>query len=92
MKSDSISALTLAVYAQARGLGPAVVAREMALDIAESVYRPDVCAHLPGVMNVIADALSRKFVPGTKFAVPSLLREVPETTIPPRGRSWWRTL
>ena len=67
--SDSVSALTMVVHGRAKGHGPGICAREAALDIAEQVYRPHVGAHLPGVMNTVADVLSRRFDPSKTFAL-----------------------
>ena len=38
----------------------ALIAREVALDIAESAYSPDIGSHLPGDANTTADELSRR--------------------------------
>ena len=59
VKSDSISALILVLKLKTAGTGPAVIAREMALDMASALYTPSVVAHLPGVANITADLLSR---------------------------------
>ena len=37
-----------------------VVAKELALDIAQGVYRPQLVQHVPGLANKSADALSRE--------------------------------
>ena len=39
------------------------IAREVALDIGASAYRPDVAEDIPGVANKAADALSRPRAP-----------------------------
>ena len=54
-----------------RSSSPSVnlIAREMALTMGDSKYRPSIRDHLPGVDNNVADALSRKFAP--KVSVPA---------------------
>ena len=59
-----------------------MVAKEFALDLGEGAYRPDICAHVPGVALGTADTLSRRYQPGVNWSLPSLLQEVPEV-IPP---------
>ena len=41
------------------GIGTSILAREMALDIADALYEPTVGEHIPGVANVLVDHLSR---------------------------------
>ena len=48
VKTDNVAALVMAVRMKAKGRGTSIVARELALDIAEAVYGPTVCAHVPG--------------------------------------------
>ena len=73
------------------GLG--LLARELALDLAEGVYRPDIAAVLiGGVTNKHADWLSREAEPGRTGNRSAILEESSETVIPPRKRSWYRTL
>ena len=43
-----------------------VIAREMALDVAGLSYAPDIVRHIPGIANVSADALSRRYEPFSK--------------------------
>ena len=92
VRSDSISALTIALKMKTKGVAPGIIAREMALDIADACYQPSVAEHVPGDHNVIPDMLSRKFQPGAKYVVPPLLLEVPETHLPLRGREFYRSL
>ena len=87
---DSVSALTMVVKTQARGEGTALIARELALDVAESLYEPAVCTHIPGVANVLADYLSRRRVKALE-SVPGPLRAARQRRLPPRDAAWWRT-
>ena len=73
VRSDSISALTIALKMKTKGAAPGIIAREMAFDIADSCYRPSIAEHVPGDHNVIPDMLSRKFQPGANYKVPPLV-------------------
>ena len=92
VKSDSVSALVLAMNLKTAGRGTSIVAREMALDIASSEYRPHIAEHIPGVDNVIADALSRRFAPDYAFVMPACLAHVPELKLADRDEAYFRTL
>ena len=63
VKADNVTALSM--LAKLKGSTPNlnVIAREMALDIGDSAYRPQVITHCPGIAIKAADALSRKFQP-----------------------------
>ncbi len=70
-----------------------IVARELALDVADALYAPSVVAHLPGVVNRTADSLSRRYEPSaTNWEVPAYLRDTPELVPQRRIRTWWRSL
>ena len=51
VKSDSISALVLMFKLKTAGYGAGIVAREVALDLAQSEYYPNVCQHVPGIAS-----------------------------------------
>lgn len=91
VRSDSVAALTMLARMKASGVGVGIVARELALTLAEASFRPQVCAHLPGLANKVADALSRRYEPGVRFSVPSFLHGVPEAQCPPREKAFFRT-
>lgn len=79
VKSDSITALTMALKLQASGHATSIVAREIALEVAAANYYPVVAMHVPGIANVIPDQLSRRFQPNKEeWKLPSLLADVPE--------------
>ena len=92
VRSDNISALTMTASMKAKAGCMSTLAREMALDIAEGLYSPNVIEHLPGVTNVIADVLSRRYQPGKKYAVPAILAEIPEIVPETRNEQWWRSM
>ena len=88
---DSVTAMVLRLKLKARGTGPALIAREIALDMADSLYQPNVIGHLPGVANTIADYLSRPEKRRT-LPEPRALAGAIRRSVPHRPRSWWRTL
>ena len=69
-----------------------IVARELALDITDAMYEPQLASHTPGVANVAADALSRRYEPGFAYSLPSVLEHSTEVSPPARDSTWWRTL
>ena len=94
VRGDSVAMLTMVLClkpSHSSGLG--LLTRELALDPAEGVYRPDIAAvHIGGVTYKLADWLSREAEPGRTGNRPAILQESSETVIPPRLRSWYRTL
>ena len=92
VRSDSVSALVVFLRLKTSGRGPGIVAREMALDISDSLYRPDIGEHVPGIANKACDTLSRKHQPGVHFQLPPFLCQVPEAHVPIRDKSFYRSL
>jgi hypothetical protein len=89
--SDNITALTMAANLKSSGRAVNIIAREMALDLAQALYAPDIVEHRPGVTNIAADMLSRRFDPSKIFILPDCLRDAQEVTLPRRGAKWWLT-
>ena len=92
VRSDSISALVLALKLKTKGKGAGIIAREMALDIARACYSPVFAEHVPGVANVVCDALSRFDQPGKSAAVPALLQDVRRSNVQPRDEAYFTSL
>ena len=92
VRSDNIATLSLVARMQPHSPQLGLIAREMALDIASASYAPDVAEHIPGITNVAADALSRKFDSSTSFHLPPYLNPTLEQVPPARDGSWWRSL
>ena len=69
-----------------------VIAREIALDIADAIYEPQIATHVPGIANVVADILSRRYDPAKIYTVPPLLSKAIEVHPESRDGKWWRTL
>jgi len=74
-----------------KGLTVGRLSREIALDIAESVYRPSLAEHIAGGANTTADARSRLLAPDKK-QIPDFLSTVQKAKLPPRNNSFYRTL
>ena len=89
--SDNVSALIMVVKMRASGQCTSLIARELALDIADALYEPLVVSHVPGIANILADWLSRKRARGDS-RLPAALRHARCRTLPHRGGAWWRTL
>ena len=87
-----MASLSLVTKLQPKGQTLGIIAREMAIDIANAIYEPSVVAHLPGVVNQTADQLSRRFQPGVVYIVPPVCKNAQEVHPPARDKAWWVTL
>ena len=92
VKSDSITALTVVLEAKGRGPSVALIAREIALDLASATFVPSVVEHIPGASNVISDALSRLQEPGHSQELPPYLDAAEFHQAEERTRHWYKTL
>lgn len=90
VRADNLTALNLVL--RLKGSTPALnkIAREVALDLGDGSFRPDVCAHVLGVASSCADVLSRRFDPSRVFAVPALHAQAREVDPPTRSQAYWR--
>ena len=86
-----MTALTLLTKMSATGPGLTLIAREMALDIGLSIYRPAVAAHAPGISHKVADALSRRYAPGFNYSLPQFLETAREVSAPRRPATYYST-
>ena len=84
----------LAALSALKGKGSlTVIAQEFALDIGDSEFVPAGFLHIPGVSNVISDALSRYSDPKKQpWQLPVQLRHLERTALEKRTRDWWKTL
>ena len=89
---DNMSAVWMLAKLQPKSKALGVIAREVAIDLSCASYAPDFTEHLPGVTNVTADALSRRFQPGKSYPTPPLLADAAEMQPPERVITWWKTL
>ena len=95
VRGDSVAMLTLLLKMRppSASLGLGVIAREMALDVANSCYAPNVLTHVPGIVNVGPDTLSRRYDPSkVEWSLPDWLKHVPETRVPTRDEGYYRSL
>ena len=92
VRADNVAALTLVMKMKAKGDGMNLIARELALDIGSAAFRPNVVAHTPGIANVTADQLSRKFMPDVVFTLPKALDNVEEVHLPLRTKEFYKSL
>ena len=94
VRGDSVAMLAAVMHMKAAAGGSTIlIAREVALDVAESAYSPDVGGHLPGDANVTADALSRRWDPDAgEWRLPLALAGATEAVAPQRNRAYYRTL
>ena len=63
VKSDNVGALRMLLNLTSQSDTMAIIAREVALDVAAGNYQLHELVHIPGVTNVAADALSRLWAP-----------------------------
>ena len=91
---DNVGALFLVVKMRPPNATTAIVARELALRLAELSFPPDAI-RTPGVAHVLADRLSRVYAPGGPGKVDKTihpaLQDAQLTEVPERNSSWYRT-
>ena len=80
VRADNMTALHLIL--RLKGSTPQLnqIAREVALDLGDAAFRPDIVSHTPGIASTIADDLSRRYCPGTVFKLPSTVGECARST------------
>ena len=91
VRGDNLGALSLLCRMQPKSASLQLVAREIALEISQCAYAPDLVEHVPGITNVIADLLSRHSELGEKFQLPESLSQARFIAPPLRDSRWWRT-
>ena len=91
VRADNVAALSMVMTMKAKG-GLNLVARELALDLADGSFRPNLAKHIPGICNTCADSLSRKFCPNVVFKLPECLNDVAEYKTPPRNATYYRAI
>ena len=92
---DNDSKAALGAMGKERSKSEAVnlVARELALDLAELNYSVSIeYRHLRGKVNLWADSLSRLSQPDSSHKVPEELRWLPRRTLSRRVGAWWQTV
>ena len=92
LRGDNISSLILFSTLKTQSRQLATIAREFALDLGTACFKPEVAQHVPGIANVVADSLSRKFEPGKPYVHHPSLANSEEVVPPPRPISWWKSM
>ena len=92
LRGDNISSLVLFSTLKTHSKQLGIIAREFALDLGTACFKPEVVQHLPGIANIVADSLSRKFEPGKTYHHHQCLRTSTEVEPPPRPLTWWKSL
>ena len=90
IKSDNISALVMA--SKLKITSSRLIAQEVALELSEAAFMPKHIIHVPGVMNVWADSLSRLSDPRRHYRVPAPLVSVPRASPGQRAAAFYTTL
>ena len=90
IKSDNMAALSLA--AKMKSKVSSLIAKEVALIISKAAFRPRLVVHVPGVMNLSADSLSRLEDPDGDYSIPAYLLPSLRTSTSPRTETFYRTL
>jgi hypothetical protein len=52
VRGDNVAMLTMASTRRAKGKGTNAIARELVLDLANGLFRPSICRHIPGTNNI----------------------------------------
>ena len=91
VRGDNMAALSLLCKMQPKSPSLQIIAREIALDIAQCSFAPDFAEHVAGVSNTIADALSRRAEVGSDFVVPAALSSCEFHDAGSRTQEWWVT-
>ena len=90
VKSDNISALVMA--SRLKITSSKLISQEIALELSEAAFMPRHVIHVPGVMNVWADALSRLSDPRSHYRVPAQLVSVARAFPARRSPGFYSTL
>ena len=90
LKGDNVTALNLVLRMKAPAGALKAIAKEVAMVLLESPYRPASAMHIPGLTNTLADALSRKFEPSDAvWVLPKELEGVTEVELPTRTAAYY---
>ena len=94
VSTDNIAALSMICKMQPHSPTVGVIAREISLDVADAIYEPQVASHVPGISNIIADTLSRRYDPGKadNWKLPSELDDSTQGHPAKRTTKWWRSV
>jgi len=92
LRGDNVGALIMVIKMRPPDPAHAIIARELALRMAAMSFPPDAI-HTPGVSHVIADKLSRVYMPGAAgkadASVHHALAKAVRATVPVRDDRWY---
>ena len=88
VKSDNVGALRMLFNLSSPSVALNVIAREVALDLAGENFQLSELAHIPGLTNVTADALSRLWAPDP-MAFPNMGDAI-QDLVPDLGPTFWK--
>ncbi len=95
-QGDNAAALVLLLTMRAKVEGPSTIAREVALEVGDGSYTPQVAAHIPGIANDVCDVLPRRRDPHKwrtrPWQLPKLLARVPRTEVPTWDSPYYRAI
>jgi hypothetical protein len=90
VRGDNLTALNLLINLRVKGEGPSLIGRELALDLGDSAYAPNLVEHIPGVANDLSDTLSRRTDSKKQpWSLPEVLKHVARTPVPVRDASFY---
>ena len=92
IKNDNVGALVLLGQLGTHSAINNIIAKEAALDIGISSFRPKAAHHIPGITNKTCDYLSRIHQPGHKEDWPKALQSVPRGELVTRHKGWWKSI
>ena len=92
IRGDNVTMLTMVLNFKGSSPALSLLARELALEVANAAYKPLLAEHIPGVANVTADGLSRLHAPGGKYQLPQELAKVKRASVERRSRDWYRAI
>ena len=90
VRGDNVTALNLVLRMKAKPGPLKAIAKELAMLLASSPYRPTSANHIAGLTNVVADMLSRRYDPSKPdWQLPDELHGVERTALPPRCADYY---
>ena len=92
IKNDNVGALILLGQLGTHSAINNIIAKEAALDVGISSFRPKAAHHIPGMTNKTCDHLSRIYQPGHKEDWPKALQSVPRGKLDTRDKGWWKSI
>ena len=88
-RRKSVTALEVVNTLRGRSRNLNIIARELAMLFGDSAFRPRIAQHLPGITNVVCDALSRIHQPSSGKSLPEFLKNITRTEVPERNHEYY---